>query len=142
VAVSAVVVVVVVVVVLSSFDAVGHICLDGTSVAGIQGLRIYQLNIHIRLYTFIKTMTAFLSSFCCNFMDIPSYFAAHVLNGRLCLGTFHVEDGVHEHIREVVSAVGGVSCTFLILFSSLVSLWFAVFLCVVGCAFFDTRALA
>jgi len=46
-------------------DAGGHICFDGTSVAGIQGLRIYQLNIDIHLLTFIKRMTAFLSSFCC-----------------------------------------------------------------------------
>ena len=45
-------------------------------------------------------------------MGLPSYFAAHVLNGRVCLGTFDVEEGVHEHIREVVSAVVGVSCSF------------------------------
>ena len=76
-------------------------------------------------------------------MDLPSYFAAHVLNGRLCLGTFHVEEGVHEHIREVVSVVVGVHVVFLILFFSLVL--FVVrcfFLCFVGRAFFNTLALA
>ena len=64
-------------------------------------------------------------------MDLPSYFAAHVLNGRLCLGTFHVEEGVHEHIREVVSVVVGVSCVFfdLVFFSGFIcgSLIFSLF---------------
>ena len=98
--------------VLCSLNARGHICLDGTSVAGIEDFRIYHLNIDIRFHTFIQKRTVPWQRCCCKFMGLPSYFAAHVLNGRVCLGTFDVEEGVHEHIREVVSSVVGASCSF------------------------------